>query len=245
MKENSTVTKLEIEELKKIGKYNKRNIKKLEHGYPIQYLIGYVDFYGNKIKVNKNVLIPRYETEYLIEKTIKYIKKLKIDSPRILDICTGSGCIGITLKKEINNSDVVISDISRKALRVAKYNAKKTQSIITIVKSDLLNDIKDNDFDVIISNPPYVMYDEELPKEVTYEPKMALYSDKKGTYHIEEIIKNAKSHLKEKYLIAFEINEKSEKDLTEIINKYFKKTTYSFEKDLAGKTRYLFIYNNE
>ena len=240
--DNKTVTKLEIEELKKLGKYNRRNIKKLENYYPIQYLIGYVDFYGNKINVNKNVLIPRYETEYLIEKTLNYIKKLNIKNPKILDLCTGSGCIGLTLKKELNTK-VVMSDISRKAIKVAKRNAKELSLDVKIMRSDLFKNIKDNDFDVIISNPPYVMVDEVLPKELSYEPKLALYAENNGTKIIEEIIKESKKHIKDNFLIAIEINEQSEKELTKIVKEYYEH--FSFEKDLCSKTRYLFIMNKK
>ncbi len=240
--DNKTVTKLEIEELKKIGKYTKRNIKKLEKGYPIQYLIGYVNFYGNKINVNEDVLIPRYETEYLIEKTINYLKILNINSPKILDLCTGSGCIGLTMQKELN-SQVIMSDISRKALKVAKKNAKELSLNTIIIKSDLFKNIKEKDFDLIISNPPYVMKDEQLPKELSYEPKLALYADNNGTKIIEEIIKESKKYVKDNFLIAIEINEKSEKQLTDIVKQYYK--YFYFEKDLCSKTRYLFIMNKK
>lgn len=244
MNSDLEISNLEIEELKKLGKYTKENIEKMKNGYPVQYLIGYVNFYGLKINVNENTLIPRYETEYLIEKTLKYIKELNIKEPKILDICTGTGCIGLTLKHEIENATITISDISENALEVAELNKKELKLDINIIQSDLFNNIKEKNFDIIISNPPYVMTEEELPKNVKYEPKLALYSKNKGTYHIEEILKKAKSYLKEKYLIAIEINEKSQEDLTKIINKYLKNIEYKFELDLTGRTRYLFIFKN-
>lgn len=245
MKNNSNISKLEIEELKNIGKYNNRSIKRLEEGYPVQYLIGYVNFYGNKILVNKNTLIPRYETEYLIEKTIKYIKKYSFDNPKILDMCTGTGAIGLTLKKEIPSSEVNISDISLKALKVAKKNRKNLGLDINIIRSDLYKNIKDKDYDILISNPPYVMDSEILPVELKYEPKLALFSGKEGTDHIKQILIGASKHLKQKYIIALEINEKSEKPLTDFIIKNLDHDIkYLFEKDLAGKTRYLFIFKN-
>ena len=92
------INNLDKEELIKINKFTKKNIKKLENDYPVQYIIGYVNFYGLKINVNKNVLIPRYETEYLVEKTLKYIAKLNFTNPKILDLCTGSGALAISLK---------------------------------------------------------------------------------------------------------------------------------------------------
>lgn len=238
------INELDIKELKKLNKYNKRNLKRIENNYPIQYIIGYVNFYGNKINVNKNTLIPRYETEYLIEKTLNYIKKYNFENPRILDLCTGSGAIGLTLKKELPNSRVTLSDISKKALKVAKKNQKELELSVDIVKSDLFKNLKNNKYDIIISNPPYVMTTEILPKEVTYEPKLALYSGEKGINHIEQIFKEIKNYLNQRYLICLEINEKSKKDITTLIKNYFNKgIKYFFEKDLANKLRYLFIIN--
>ena len=215
----------------------------LEKDYPVQYIIGYVDFYGLKINVNEFTLIPRYETEYLIELTLKEIKKMNLANPKILDLCTGSGAIGLTLKSLLPSSEVTLSDISKDALMVANKNKNELNLDVNIIESDLFKNIPGK-FDIIISNPPYVMTNETLPKEVLYEPHLALYSGPKGIDHIEEIFKNIKSHLNNKYLIALEINEKSETDITNLIKTYFEKNiNYKFMKDLAGKTRYLFITN--
>ena len=97
MENNVEIPKRELEELKKLNKLTPQNIEKIKNNYPIQYIIGYTNFYGLDIMVNENVLIPRYETEYLIEKLLKYIEKCNFQNPKILDICTGSGCIGLTL----------------------------------------------------------------------------------------------------------------------------------------------------
>ena len=141
------------------------------------------------------------------------------------------------------NADITLSDISKNALEVANQNKKELNLNVKIIESNFFENIID-DYDIIISNPPYVMENEQLPKNVTYEPKIALFSPNNGTYHIEEILQNAKQHLKDKFLIAFEINEQSEHDLTKIIKKYFNNITYKFENDLAGKIRYLFIIKN-
>lgn len=237
------INNLDKEELIKLGKFTKKNIKKIENNYPIQYIIGYVNFYGLKINVNKNVLIPRYETEYLVEKTIKYIEKLNFTNPKILDLCTGSGAIGLTLKKELPESTVTMSDISLKALKVARKNKKELNLNVKLIKSNLFKNINDK-YDIIISNPPYVMTSEKLPANVLKEPALALYSGEKGLDHIEKIFKSIHKYTNKKYLIALEINEKSEKDLTKLIKKYFDSSIkYKFEKDLAEKTRYLFIYS--
>lgn len=239
------ISKLEIEELKRLNKYTKENIKKLENSYPVQYLIGYVNFYGLKIKVNESTLIPRYETEYLIEKLLKYIKKYNIKNPKILDMCTGTGCIGLTLKHELPKSIVTLSDVSSSALEMANLNKKDLNLNVEIIQSDLFENIKEKNYDILISNPPYVFDTEPLPKEVTYEPNLALFSGPKGINHINQILMNAQNYLKEKFIIALEINEKSESEITNLINKYFDPSIkYSFEKDLAGKLRYLFIFKN-
>lgn len=237
------INELDKKELIKLNKWNKLTMSLLEKDYPVQYIIGYVDFYGLKINVNEFTLIPRYETEYLIELTLKEIKKLNLDNPKILDLCTGSGAIGLTLKSLLPSSEVTLSDISKDALMVANKNKNELNLDVNIIESDLFKNIQGK-FDIIISNPPYVMTNEPLPKDVLYEPHLALYSGPKGIDHIEEIFKNIKSHLNNKYLIALEINEKSETDIIYLIKTYFEKNiNYKFMKDLAGKTRYLFITN--
>ncbi len=237
------INELDKKELIKLNKWNKLTMSLLEKDYPVQYIIGYVDFYGLKINVNEFTLIPRYETEYLIELTLKEIKKMNLANPKILDLCTGSGAIGLTLKSLLPSSEVTLSDISKDALMVANKNKNELNLDVNIIESDLFKNIPGK-FDVIISNPPYVMTNEILPKDVLYEPYLALYSGPKGIDHIEEIFKNIKSHLNNKYLIALEINEKSEPDITNLIKTYFEKNiNYKFMKDLAGKTRYLFITN--
>lgn len=237
------INELDKKELIKLNKWNKLTMSLVEKDYPVQYIIGYVDFYGLKINVNEFTLIPRYETEYLIELTLKEIKNMNLANPKILDLCTGSGAIGLTLKSLLPSSEVTLSDISKDALMVANKNKNELNLDVNIIESDLFKNIPGK-FDVIISNPPYVMTNETLPKDVLYEPHLALYSGPKGIDHIEEIFKNIKSHLNNKYLIALEINEKSEPDITNLIKTYFEKNiNYKFMKDLAGKTRYLFITN--
>lgn len=237
------INELDKKELIKLNKWNKLTMSLLEKDYPVQYIIGYVDFYGLKINVNEFTLIPRYETEYLIELTLKELKQMNLANPKILDLCTGSGAIGLTLKSLLPSSEVTLSDISKDALMVANKNKNELNLDVNIIESDLFKNIQGK-FDIIISNPPYVMTNEPLPKDVLYEPHLALYSGPKGIDHIEEIFKNIKSHLNNKYLIALEINEKSETDIINLIKTYFEKNiNYKFMKDLAGKTRYLFITN--
>lgn len=214
------INELDKQELISLNKWNENTLKLLENNYPVQYIIGYVDFYGLKIFVNENTLIPRYETEYLVEKTLNLIKKYKLDYINILDLCTGSGAIGLALKSMLPKSKVTLSDISVSALKVAKQNKENLSLDVNIIESDLFSNIHEK-YDVIITNPPYVMTTEPLPPTVLKEPHQALYSGEKGINHIEQILKNIKNYLNEKYIIAMEINEKSEIDITNLIKNTF------------------------
>lgn len=213
-------------------------LKRLENGEPVQYIVGNVDFYGYNFIVNKNVLIPRFETEELVDRTIKYIKKYLSNNLDIVDLGTGSGCIAITLKKELNcNVDAV--DISKEALEVAKINAKNNNVDIYFIEGDMLNPLTKK-YDVIISNPPYISYNEKIDEIVkNNEPHNALYADDDGLYYYKEIIKNAANYLKEKAIIAFEIGYLQGNILKEYALNYF--TNVIVEQDLSGKDRYLFI----
>ena len=227
-----------------LKKYVKENldeaIERYKNGEPVQYIIGNVNFYGNTIKVNKNVLIPRFETEELVEKTIKRIKNKFDQQINILDLCTGSGCIAITLKKELN-SNITATDISIDALEVAKENIKLNNVDIKLIESNLFSNINDK-FDCIISNPPYISYDEEIDDIVkNNEPDIALYAPNKGLYFYEEILKNIKKYLNDKFIIAFEIGYKQGNDLIKIADKYLNNVNISVEKDLQGRDRFLFI----
>lgn len=152
-------------ELEYLKKYYKGNIdeakKRLNNGEPVQYIVGDVDFYGNILKVDKRVLIPRPETEELVEKTLKIINNEFNNNISIIDLGTGSGCIPITLKKQLPQSDVSAVDISLDALEVARENALLNKVDINFIHSDMLNSVKGK-FDIIISNPPYIRYDEEI-----------------------------------------------------------------------------------
>lgn len=218
-------------------------LEKLPTSLPIQYLIGNVNFYGYQIKVNESVLIPRFETELLVEKTInkinRYFPSKKID---IIDLGTGSGCIAITLKKELN-SNVYALDISLEALNIAKDNAKLNNAEITFINDDM-DTYKEKKFDVIISNPPYINPDEEImPLVKDNEPGIALYAKDKGLYHYEQIIKNLKYLTKENYLLAFEIGYNQAESIKNIANKYLTNINISLEKDYQDKERFIFITN--
>lgn len=234
-----------MNDLEYLEKYYNGNlddaIKRLENGEPVQYIVGNVDFYGYNFLVNKNVLIPRFETEELVEKTIYYIKKYFEDKVDIVDLGTGSGCIAITLKKMLNcNVDAV--DISVAALEVAKKNASNNNVDVTFYLGNMLEPLAKK-YDVIISNPPYIAYDEEIMDVVKKnEPHQALYAENNGLYYYEEIIKNAKHYIKQKSLIAFEIGFTQGNKIIDIAKEYFPQAEIWIEKDLQGKDRFVFIY---
>ena len=173
MERPSSITANDWKLLKAKYKNLKKVVKKLDKHYPVQYLIGNVDFYGYKMNVNKHVLIPRFETETLIEKTIDLIKKKKLDKGSLLDLGTGSGCISIVLKKELEDLNVTGLDNSKKALKVARRNAKQNNADITLIKHNIFKYKPINKYDILISNPPYIKEDDEVSPEIKYEPKNA------------------------------------------------------------------------
>lgn len=237
------ISKRETEELLKVSKNIEEDYKKLKDGYPIQYLIGYVDFYGNNIIVNENVLIPRYETELLVQKVNDYIKDFSLENIDLLDLCTGSGAIGISIYKNNKCNTLTVSDISEKAIEVCKQNLINNNIEAEIINSDMFDKINKK-YDCIVSNPPYVSEEETLSKTVLYEPKEALFSKDKGLSHIENIIANFDNYTKDKALVAVEINCYSSNRIVNLIKKYNIKYDYSIEKDYTNKDRYLFIFKN-
>ncbi len=219
-------------------------LERLKNGEPVQYIIGNVDFFDLNLNVNKNVLIPRFETEELVEKTLKYIAKYFSSTISILDIGTGSGCIALTLKKKLKNCIVDASDISIEALEVAKENAKKNHLEVNFINSDIFDNITKK-YDCIISNPPYIAYDEEIMDIVkNNEPKQALYAKNNGLYFYEEILKYASNYLNKKSMIAFEIGHTQSEQIKNIALKYLPNAKIIIEKDLQLRNRFIFIFNN-
>lgn len=235
----------DIEYLKKYYKGNMEEaIERLNNGEPVQYIVGNVDFYNYNFIVNKNVLIPRFETEELVLNTINLIKKYFNKEVKVLDIGTGSGAIAITINKEIP-SMVFATDISEEALEVAKLNSEKNNASVIFINTNLYDGIEDK-FDVVISNPPYIRYDEEIDEIVkNNEPHLALYADNNGLYFYEEILKNIKSIINDKYLIAFEIGKDQYKNIELLKNKYLPDSKIYLKKDMENRDRMVFIHNFE
>lgn len=219
-------------------------IAKIDEGYPIAYLIGDVSFYGYPFKVNENVLIPRFETETLIEKTIKLIKSLNLENSNLIDLGTGSGVIAITLKKEISSLNITAIDKSKKALKVAIENSKLNNVNVDFQNKDIFNYKLPENISIVISNPPYIEEDSNYNQNVLYEPKEAIFvSNTNPLIYYEQILKMAKEKITKKHLIAFEIDEDHKEDMHKLCKKYFPSNNIVIEKDLAGKNRYAFIYS--
>ena len=213
--------------------------KHIKDDTPLSHLVGFEYFYDRKFKVTSDVLSPRMETEELVYKVIDYIRKNNLTNIKILDLCTGSGIIGITLKKELEEFDVKIlaSDISSRALTVAKENASSLEADISFVESDLFSNIQDK-FDIIVSNPPYIAHDDKKTiKEnvLNYDPHLALFADEEGMYFYRNIIEKSRSYLNEKGIMFFEIGyDQKEKIITLGENNKFETVVY---KDINGRDR--------
>jgi len=222
----------------------KYRVDELRKGRPIQYIIGNVNFCGNILEINEDVLIPRFETEQLVVNTIEKIKELwpnqTID---LIDLGTGSGAIGLSIKKRLPNANVTLLDISDKALNVAKKNASKLDLNVEFILNDMLENIT-NKYDVIISNPPYIKTGEEIEDIVKKnEPHLALYAGEEGLDCYKKILSHVKKNIKDKFLIAFEIGMTQKEDIFNITNKYLSNYNIECIKDFSNRDRMIFIYS--
>ena len=214
-------------------------IKKLLDGVPLQHITHRQEFMKLMFYVDENVLIPRPDTEILVEEVIKIAKK--INAKKILDLCTGSGAIAISLAKYIEGSQITATDISRKALSIAKLNAanNNVEDKITFVSSNLFQNIPEEKYDIIVSNPPYIKRKviEKLDKEVRKEPIIALDGGNDGLEFYKKIVDDAYEYLKYKGYLCLEIGYDQKDEVTKLIEnegKYI--DTYS-KKDLYDNDR--------
>ena len=217
--------------------------KHIKEDVPLSHLVGFEYFYDRKFKVTKDVLSPRMETEELIYKVVEYVKATKKNNLKILDLCTGSGIIAITLKKELDqfSIDVVASDISQEAIKVAKENAQLHDATIKFIQSDIFDNIDDK-FDVIVSNPPYIDRKDKVTMQdnvLKYDPHLALFAEEEGMYFYRKIIEQANNYLNDNGVIFFEIGY----DQKEKIIKLADMNGYSAEvyKDINGRDRMAFL----
>ena len=210
----------------------------LDKQIPVQYILGYTYFYGLKFRVNDSVLIPRYDTEVLVEEAIKEIKAN--DYKRCLDLCTGSGAIAISVCKN-TDAKVYASDISKDALDVAIRNNHEIGTSVEFIESDILTNI-DYQFDIILSNPPYISYNEDVDKIVREnEPHLALFAKEDGLYFYRKILEEIKEKQKNIKMIIFEIGYKQADEIAKITNNIFSNASIVVIKDYAGRDRVLKI----
>ena len=224
-----------------LDKLTKEQKEKLKQDYPIQYLLGSVNFYGYEIKVDERVLIPRFETEYLVDDTIKYIKKY-IKNPKIIDLCTGSACIAISLSKELN-VEVDALDISSDAINLAKENAINNNAFINFINEDIKLFNTQKKYNVIISNPPYVKKDEIVDIQTKYEPQIALFANDNGLEYYKVILDKSKNILEDKFIIAFEIGATQANDIKAYAKSIYPKANIIVKKDLNNLDRNIYIIN--
>ncbi|MGN1054006.1 MAG: peptide chain release factor N(5)-glutamine methyltransferase [Erysipelotrichaceae bacterium] len=220
--------------------------KRILNHEPMNYVLGYCWFYGYKLKVNKDVLIPRYETEELVGNILARVDEYYGDYQKIkiADIGTGSGAIAISLVKEESKLDMVATDISDVALEVAKENARINDADIRFMCGDMLKPLIDNNIhlDILISNPPYIPSEEDLEVSVKdFEPHVALFGGEDGLKYYRTIFENADKVLNENAMMGFEIGYNQKKSLTALAREYFKDADIEVLKDINGKNRMMFI----
>ena len=242
-----TINNYEISRLKQLvnnnssdGSFNSKNyedfLERRRSGEPLQYIEGEVCFFNINIEVNQDVLIPRPETELLVEEIINRIKRPK----KIIDVGTGSGCIGLALAKYFKDVEVHLTDISSVALMTAEKNTKNNNIKARVYKSDLLYDVKDTNFDLVVANLPYIPCDEiqSLPNEILYyEPLLALDGGSEGLDYIIKLVESARSKLRADGLLALEIDSRFGKKVKELVKDY---KGVELIEDLTGRDRYVF-----
>ena len=225
------------------------NIKRVSEGEPLQYVLGYAYFVNSNYVVTPDVLIPRQETEELAVSVLKMIVKMFGKDPqiKIVDIGTGSGILGIYLKEYFPKSTVICTDISEKSLKIAGINAKNHHVEIDLRQGDMLEPIKDEkEISVVVSNPPYIGSPETVdPQTLKHEPHLALFASPKTKYYEIMMSMIDSFMLSDKFLMALEIGEDMEEELTHYIETNYKGIMYKFEKDIYGKPRFLYIVRDE
>lgn len=229
----------------RIARRFNEGIIRIMNDEPMNYVLGYSYFYGYKFIVNKDVLIPRPETEELVGLILsKYDEYFKGEKIKLCDVGTGSGAIAIALKKEEDNLEVYASDISSEALEVAKTNARNNECEIHFMLGSMLepyiqNDIKVN---ILVSNPPYIKTSETIESSVyDYEPHIALFGGPDGLKFYRDIFSNASKILSENGLLFFEMGYDLKDGLIMLAKEYFPESEYEVFKDINGKNRMFMV----
>ena len=222
-------------------------LKRYLNGEPIQYIKGKETFFSRDFIVNEKVLIPRYETEELVENILYHIDDFfsDYDTIDLCDIGTGTGAIAISLALEEPKLRVIATDISEDALEVARKNAENLEADVTFYQGDLLQPLIDHNIkvDFFVSNPPYIPVNQEIESIVKdNEPSIALFGGEDGLYFYREIFKKVRSILKDKAILAFEMGYDQREIMEDALREYFPDCQYKILKDMNGKDRMLFIY---
>ena len=247
---NQTRQYIIVNDLNQISKEDEEKyfvgISKLRAGVPLEHITHQREFMKLNFYINENVLIPRQDTEILVEEVINIAKRIK--NPKILDLCTGSGAIAVSLAKYLTESEITATDISNKALEIAKKNAKinEVENRITFISSDLFTNIPEEKYDIIVSNPPYIKRNviETLDEQVRKEPYMALDGGLDGLDFYRKIIKNSYEYLKYHGFLCLEIGFDQKIDVIELIENEEKfENTYS-KKDLFDNDRIIITQLN-
>ena len=215
------------------------SLKKICNNYPLDYLISKKNFYGYDFFVNEDVLIPRPETEELVKWILDDNNNLT-GTKKVIDLCSGSGCIGIVISKENNNMDVTLSDVSDKALEVCNRNKIIFNPGVKLIKLDLNSKLQHHEkYDLIVSNPPYLSRDEanEIGENVKYEPEIALFAPRNKPLHFyEKIFEFASTNLNKNGEIYLEINPNFIEDFRQLLSR-FNPNDVNFREDFRGKKR--------
>lgn len=224
-----------------------KGMKRYLDGEPIQYIKGKETFFSRDFIVNEKVLIPRYETEELVENILYHIDDYFEDYETIelCDVGTGSGAIAISLALEEPKLKVTATDISADALEVAQLNAKELGANIDFYQGDMLEPLieRNKKFDIFVSNPPYIPVCQEIESVVKdNEPHVALFGGNDGLYFYRKIFEKAQQVIKDRALLAFEMGFDQRELMTEALEHYFPNIPYKIIKDMNGKDRMLFIY---
>ena len=219
----------------------KEALEQLKQGYPIQYITHKQEFFGMTFYVDDNVLIPQPDTEISIEKALELINSFENNNPKVLDLCTGSGAIGISIAKN-SNAELWASDISEAAINIAKENANNNVADIHFILSNMFENIHEKDFDIIISNPPYIETNtiNTLDKEVQMEPHLALDGGKDGLDFYRVIARHASSFLKDDGILILEIGYSQKDSVINLLEENFK--NIKSYKDYAGNDRVIIAY---
>lgn len=215
------------------------DIDVISSGYPVAYILGFIEFFGLKIYVDSHVLIPRPETEELMDIISKKHQHSLIHNA--LDLCSGSACIGLSLKKMFIDAEVYCSDVSPWALSVGQKNAEENKEIIYLALSDYLSYFvaKKMKFDMIVSNPPYIKNSELLDSSLNFEPQIALFGGEDGLDAYRKIFADLPMVLTDHGIAYFEIEAANSQETLALAHQQLKGFDSELLKDMSGKERYL------